>query len=173
MQTTQAVGGQLPAEQVIKPEQRGRHAAATQGLDAGPQGIARLAWKHQTQAIETNAGSSPGRRMGTVRRRDQHHGPAGSGKRRQRRQQEAEFADAAVFRQQLGQSPARPAAAGQLGIQPGEAGSQRRQRRHAEGIAAADVGALQYLGQCRVHAETNPPQRRRGTEESQRKARFF
>jgi hypothetical protein len=58
-----------------------RHAAAAQGLDPGPQGIARAARKHQAQAVEPDAGGGPGRRMGRMRRRHQHHGLPGAGQR--------------------------------------------------------------------------------------------
>ena len=151
LQAAQAVGRQLAAKQLIEPEQRGRHATAAQGFDAGPQGVARTARKHQAQAVEPDSGGGPGRRMGAVRRRHQHHGPAGGSERRQRRQQQAEFADAFMFRQQFGQCPARPAAAGQFGIEARKAGGKSRRRRHGEGIAAPDVAALQHPGQGGVH----------------------
>ncbi len=104
------------------------------------------------QALKTNPGGGPGRRMGAVRRCHQHHSLTGSGERRQRRQQQAEFADAFVFRQQFGQPPARPAAAGQLGIEGGKAAGKSRRWRYGERIAATDVGALQDLGKRRIHA---------------------
>ena len=143
VQAAQTVGGQASAKQGIEPEQRGRHAAAAQGFDPGPQRVARPARKHQAQAVETNSGSSPGRRMDAVRRRDQHHHPAGSRQRRQRRQQEAELADSLAFCQQFGQGPARPAAAGQFGVESGKAGGKSRRWRYGESIAAPDVGALE------------------------------
>ena len=118
LQAAQAVGRQVAAKQDVEPEQAGRHAAAAQGLDAGPQGIARAARKHQVQAVEANPRGGPSRRMCAVRWRNQHHGLPAAGELCQRRQQQTEFADALVFRQQFGQNPARPAAAGQFGIKP-------------------------------------------------------
>ena len=153
LQAAQAVGRQVAAKQAVEPEQRGGHAAAAQGLDAGPQGIARTARKHPMQAVEANPGGGPGRRMGAMRRRDQHHGLPGCRERRQRRQQQAEFADALMFRQQFGQCPARPAAVGQFGIEGGKAAGKSRRRRYGERIAAADVGALQDLGKRRIHGK--------------------
>ena len=147
LQAAQAVGRQVAAKQDVEPEQAGRHAAAAQGLDAGPQGIARPARKHQVQAVEPDSGGSPCRRMRAMRRRDQHHGSSGSSERRQRGQQQAEFADTRALRQQFGQCPARPAAAGQFGIKRRKAGGKSRRWRYGERIAAPDVAALQHLGQ--------------------------
>jgi hypothetical protein len=137
----------VAAKQSVEPEQGGRHAAATQGLDPGPQGVARPARKHQAQASGANAGGIPGRGMDGMRRRDQQHGLPGGGERRQRGQQQGKLTDALVFRQQFGELPARPAAAGQFGIEPGKAGGKSRRRRHGESVAAADVGTFQYPGQ--------------------------
>ena len=82
-----------------------------------------------------------------MRRRHQHHGLPGGGQCGQRRQQEAEFADAFAIRQQFGQGPAWPAAARQFGIEPRKAAGKNRRRRHGEGVAAPDVGTLQDLGE--------------------------
>ena len=147
LQAAQAVARQSPAKQGIEPEQRGRNAATAQGFDTGPEGIARAARKHQAQAVERDAGHGPGRSMGHMRRRHQHHGLPGGGQRGQRRQQEAEFADAFAIQQQFGQGPARPAAARQFGIEPRETAGKGRRRRHGESVAAPDVGALQDLGE--------------------------
>jgi hypothetical protein len=151
LQAAQAVGRQTAAKHPVEPQQRGRHAAAAQGLDPRPQGIARTARKHQMQAVETNPGGGPGRRMGVVRRRHQQNGLPGVGQRRQRRQQQAEFADAFVLRQQFGQCAAWPAAAGQFGIEGGKAAGKSRRWRHGEGVAAADVAALQRPCESGVH----------------------
>ncbi len=153
LQAAQAAGRERAAKQRIGPQQRRPHAAAAQGLDAGPQGIARASRKDQAQAIEPDPGCGPGRRMDAVRRRHQHHGLPGAGERRQRRQQQAEFADALMFRQQFGQCPARPAAVRQFGIEGGKAAGKSRRRRYGERIAAADVGALQDLGKRRIHGK--------------------
>ena len=147
LQTPQAIGRQGAAKQAIKPEQGGRHATAAQRLDTGPQGIARSARKHQAQAIEPDSGGGPGRCMGAMGWRDQHHGLTGGSERRQRGQQQPELADAFAFRQQFGELATRPAAAGQFGIEPAKTAGKSRRWRHGEGIATADVGTLQDLGQ--------------------------
>lgn len=96
--------------------------------------------------------------MRGMRRRHQQDGPAGDGQRRQRRQQQADLADALVLNQEFGQRPARPAAAGQIGIEGGKAAGKSSPRdaprwrwHRGEGIAATDLAAFQRPGKGGIH----------------------
>jgi len=153
LQAAQAVGRQAGAKPIVQPEQRRRHAAAAQGLDPGPQRVARTARKNQAQAGEVKAGGGPGRRMGSMRRRQQQNAAAGGGQRGQRRPQQAELADTFVLDQKLGQRATRPAAAGQLGIKNGETAGKSRRWRHGEGVAATDLAALQRPAKGGMHGK--------------------
>lgn len=163
LQAAQAVGRQPGTEKAIQPQQGRRHIGTTQGLDTGPQRIARAARKHQVQTVQLHAGRRPGRRMGTMRRRHQQHATTGLAQPRQDRQQQAQLAQPLTPWQQFGQHPARPATAGQFGIKGGKAAGKRRCWRalhtwdsasragNGESIAATDLAALQRPDEGGIH----------------------
>ena len=102
-------------------------APGTQHLLGRPQRIAPLRGAHQGEMGEVDAGRRQGRRVRQMRRREQHHPLARPREGGKRRQHELQLAEAFAPREDLGERACRPAAAGQLAVELGEA---RRHRRH-------------------------------------------
>jgi len=87
------------------------------------------------QFLDVEAEAGERRRRQGRRRVEHHHQPAGPLRRDQRRREHADLADAGVGQQQLRQGAARPAAAGKLGVETGEAA------RHGIAADAAELMA--------------------------------
>ena len=115
----------LAAQARRQPGEHRADVAALQGLLERPEAVA--AGDHpgprvddeELLDVEAEPGQCPGRQVG--RRVEDHHQPPGPLRRDQRRREQADLADARMRQQQFAQDPARPAAAGQLGVERGEA----------------------------------------------------
>ena len=125
----------------------GQHSTAaqatrTQALLARPQRIARRG-VDQMHVREVDAGLPPAGGIGQVGRGDDGDVVAGLRQSRQRRQQQAQFADAVGRQQQFGQRCFGPAAPGQHRIQRRMAGGLCRRRQRGGGPAAPDAAVGQ------------------------------
>ena len=123
--------GELQASQVSKtdalgPGQHGAATAATQCLLASPQRLFGAARPYQQQAFEPQAMRLQGSGVGYPGRIHQDGPQALFAEFRQRREQQAEFAQPRVSAHQLGYRTQRPTLAGQARIQPRMPGGQGR-----------------------------------------------
>ena len=85
------------------------------------------------------------RRVRQVRRGEPDDALARPGQCRERRQHQLELADAFAPAEDLGERPGRPSAAGQLVIQVGETGGERRHGRERRAAAPDRVAAQNFL----------------------------
>ena len=171
------VRGELQAAQPLgaqarrQPGDDGADMAALQRLLERPQAVAAGddagAGVDDEQLLDVEAEAGERRRRQRRRRIEDHHQPTGPLRRDQRRREQADLADAGMRQQQLGERPARPAAAGQLGVERGEAG------RHRVAAAAAELVAeperrMQGFGRTHglAHERTRRLARRRAREQA-------
>ena len=101
------------------PGDEGVAASRAQHLLGGPQRIALSSRAHHRELREIDARGCQRRRIREVRRSKPDHALSGPCKRRQRRKDERELADALMRAKELGEHPGRPSSAGQGLIQIG------------------------------------------------------
>ena len=121
------LGRHRKAAQVIvgglaEPAEERMAASGAQRLLGGPEGIAPARRADDRQVLQIHPGGGERRGIRQVRRSQPDHALAGPRQGRQGRQDELQLADAFPAAQKLGQRPARPPAAGQLGIKNSMAG---------------------------------------------------
>ena len=129
-----------------QPCERGAAFRRTQRLLERPEGVLRLATAHDMQPREIEPACRERRRVRTIGWRDPHDVAPLRLHARERRQREADLADAFLFQQHFRQRALRPAATGQHGVQRREAGGQGRRFRRA-GVAAPDRGMRKQGGE--------------------------
>ena len=105
---------------------------------------------HDDEPREIDAGGGEGRRIGATRRGDPHHAASLGLQLRERRQREAQLADAFAFEQDFGERSARRSAARQHGVERSEArGNAGRLGRAVP--AAPDGGMGEDARERRIH----------------------
>lgn len=119
-------------------------ASGAQNLLGCPQRIAPPGRPHYREVGEIDARGRQRGRVRQVRRREPDDALAGPRKRGERRQHELQLAYAFAPAEELAQRTRRPAAAGKLAIERGEAGGQGR-RRGGKRSPAPDRMPLQDL----------------------------
>ena len=154
--TRTRLGGKLqPAEvRIARFAWPGKHCAADAGaqrLLGGPQCLLRRAGPDDEQPREIDARCGERWRVGEVGRRDPRQATPCACEARERRPEQTQLADPLVPRQDLGERACRPTAAGQLGVERGEAAGNARHGDAAELGAAPDIGSLQDRVQERRH----------------------
>jgi hypothetical protein len=137
---------QLLGARLGQPGEHSVYGGAAQSLLAGPQGIGRagVGGAQPQQTLRIQALGLQRRSKGPVRRRHQRHRACAA--LRQRRQKQAPLGMHARVLQKLGQSPARPTATGQLGVQQRLARGHRLGTRRGQAGGAPDVGAQAIQG---------------------------
>ena len=88
--------------------------------------------------------------IGNVRRSDPGQPVPCRAERGERRQDQAQLADALLLQQELGERAGRPAAAGQTGIERGKARGHALQRHPAAAVAAPDARLAEQRFQRRM-----------------------
>ena len=134
------------------PAQHGIRRTARQRLLGRPERVALGGRRDDDEPRQIDARSRPGRRMQRVRRADRQRPAALGTDRGERRHQQAQLAQARAIDEEFAQGAARPAAAGQFGIERGKAARHRRQRRRRDAVAAPDIGPRQHFGQHPHHS---------------------
>lgn len=146
------LGSQLQAAQrggldLRQPDDDGTDTIGGQRAFAGPGGIATGSTGNQ-QAREIDAPGLQCRCIKQIGRGNADQpGQFVTRKTGQRRQQQAQFADAVTPRQEFGQTAARPATTGQLAVEIGETRRHARQRCPGQRIPPPDIGTFEDLRQ--------------------------
>ena len=146
------LGGQLQATQrggldLRQPDDDGTDSIGSKRSFAGPGGIATGSAGNQ-QAREIDPSRLQRRGIKQIWRGNANQpGQFVTREPGQRRQQQAQLADAATQRQELGQTTTRPAATGQLAVEIGEARRHAGQRCPGQRIAPPDIGTFEDLHQ--------------------------
>ena len=143
-----------------RPEQERARAVRAQHLLGRPPAVFLLRRIDDYHPARVDAVPRKRRRIRDVRRRDQGDPLAGAHQRFERGQDEPQFADALVVEQQLGQRRLRPAAAGQLAIQRGEAAG-HSVFRPRQPIPLPKQGVMEQFGERGFHSlgcRTEPTQ---------------
>jgi hypothetical protein len=128
----------------VEPCERGAAIGGAQRLLVGPQCFAHVAAAHDDEAREVDARGRERRRVRPVRRRDPHDRVVLARHAHERRQGEAQLADAFAREQDLRQRGGRPPAAGQDGVERRMA--RRQGGRLGRAIAAAPDGGMRKNG---------------------------
>ena len=151
-QSLARLGGQLQATQrggldLRQPDDDGTNAIGSQRAFAGPGGIAAgSAGNQQAREIDSSRLQCRGIQQIWRGNADQP-GQFVTREPGQRRQQQAQLADAATQRQKFGHTTTRPATTGQLAVEIGEARRHAGQRSPEKRIAPPDIGTFEDLRQ--------------------------
>src|SRR5205809_91390 len=156
---------QAPQLRVFRASRPSEHrAAGVRGkrLLGCPERFFRRGNAHNDEVRDIDSRRGERRRVGQVRRRDPDEPQSAPGQSGKRRSKQAQFADAVVRRQDLGQHSGGPASAGKLGVKPGKSTGKGRRTGPAQDLAAPDIGAIEQGGERDRHARhgTRPAGRR-------------